>query len=795
MPKRLKLTKEFINNQNINEVVGLNIGYSTGNLSIVFQSAYNVQNPQGIAFDAFGNLWIADQQRESVLMYPPQNQFNGQPATFIIGQSDFSNANNVGLSQTSMSGITRIAFDKNNNLWVANGSSVRGYEYPFGSGGILTMKWMVCSNNWNNFPQGTCTASTIANFLQSIGNFCFDNNNVMWVVDYYNNRVIGFKPEVFYGNIGGNASYVIGQPNLTSHSAQTLSASSLTNPSWVAVDKNGYLWVMDLLLTDNGGYTNGSRILGYKNPYGINVSADFIIGQPNFTTTTGFGTTQNQLGGSPTIFTFDNSGNLWVWDSPYRIIGFEFANLYGNNQPNASYLMFQTSFTSQITSVLNQQYNTQYDMAGFFYEVPIPNEEIVSAIPNPYQISGTITSMAFDKDDNLWISDFSNVRVTQFKNSDIISNAYPYNCSVVLGQSQYYTQGPQGHTQYNLNGTFDIAFDKNNNLWCANGSAAVKGYQYPNYSQQVMQNWAVGGTFDSYSGPASQSTVNDARSVSFDNFGNMFVSDHNYCRFLGFSASSLYGNNQPNAFVVIGQPNFGATAFASPPTASSLYPNPSNSLGCKAVFDLNNNMYVCDNGNNRVVIYPYGSGFTNGMSATIVLGQTSFTTNTYGSSLSELNNPLGVAFDKFGNLWVNDTGNLRVLMFNPPFTIGMSASFSITGFSYSTGGSLIFDLKGNLWVADTNNNRILGFPPSVLYSGTNIDISSATLILGQPNINSTNRGLGTQSLYNPIGLAINPATGDLMCADFYNNRIVTWYYLHKQTSNNVLDSKYIFYNE
>ena len=78
MPKRLKLTKEFINNQNINEVVGLNIGYSTGNLStIVFESAYNVRNPQGIAFDAFGNLWIADQQRESVLMYPPQNLKNG----------------------------------------------------------------------------------------------------------------------------------------------------------------------------------------------------------------------------------------------------------------------------------------------------------------------------------------------------------------------------------------------------------------------------------------------------------------------------------------------------------------------------------------------------------------------------------------------------------------------------------------------------------------------------------------------------------------------------------------------
>ena len=785
MPKRLKLIKGFLNNQSINEVVGLNIAYSNSFYGTEnYPSAYAMAGSRGIAFDAFGNLWVVDNEGHRILMYPPQNQFNGQPATFVIGQSSLNTHANSGVSQTSFGTISNIAFDKNNNLWVNDGSSIRGFEYPFGSGGILTMKWMLASGSWTQNGANSGSAAAL-NLNGSIVSFCFDNNNVMWVADTGNNRVLGFKPEVFYGNIGGNASYVIGQPNFTSSTAQTLSAQSLYNPYSVAIDKNGYLWVLDFY---------NQRALGYKNPQGIMPSADYVIGQPNFTSNA-YAVTQNQFF-IPTTMAFDNSGNLWVYDY-YRILGFASANLYGNNQPNASWLMFQTSYTAELTSALSQEYTTQYDMAGFFYEVTVPNEEIVTALPNPYQINyGNPLYLAFNSENDMWISDINNYRLVQYKNSDITSNTYPYYCRKVLGQSQFHIEGQLGQTQYNLYQANDIAFDKNNNIWCANGIPAVKGYQYPNYSQQVMQNWAVGGTFTSFESGASQSTIYGASAVSFDNFGNMFVVDYQYYRILGFSADSLYGNNEPNAFVVIGQANYTATALSSPPTQSSLYPNWSlvGSLATKVVFDSNNNMYVSDIINSRIMIFSYGSGFTNGMNASIVLGQTSFTTATSGSTSSELSNPQGMAFDKKGNLWVYDAGNSRVLMFAPPFTTGMSASFTITGIG-NYGGGLVFDLQGNLWVADSYNNRILGFPSSVLYSGTSISVSSATVVLGQPNFTSTTAGLGTQALKNPTGLAINPQTGDLMCVDAGNNRIVGWYYLHKQTQSNALDSKYIFYNE
>ena len=779
MPKRLKLVKGFLNNQTINEVVGLNIAYSNSQSGASYTSAYNSQTLQGIAFDAFGNLWAVDSGLYRIVMYPPQNQFNGQPATFQIGQSNFNNyLNRASVTQSCFNSPTLIAFDKNNNLWVYDKSANRilGFQYPFGSGGILNASWVIGQTSFTTYATGV-SANLFSNTVNGI---VFDNQNNLWVADTSNNRVLGFSASKIY-SINPSASWVIGQPSFTANTANNggISAKSLQEPYSVAIDKNGYLWVID-------GTNN--RALGYKNPQGIMPVADYLIGQLNFTAEVD-SVTQNGLF-NPSSMAFDNSGNLWVYNA-YRISGFASTDLYGNNQPNASWLMFQTSYTAQLTSALSQDYTSQYDMAGFFYTVPVPNEEIVTALPNPYQINYEAPLyIAFNSEDDMWISDTLNHRLVQYRNSDITSNAYPYNCRMVLGQSQFYIQGEGYFTQYDLDYVRDVAFDKNNNLWVAD-SSGVKGFQYPNYSQQIMQNWAIGGSFSASAG-LTQNGLTNPQSVSFDNFGNMYVSDCVNNRIMGFSASSLYGNNEPNAFVVIGQANF--TTGTAATTQSGLSINGGNSyflLYGKVAFDSNNNMYVADNQNARIMIFPYGSGFTNGMNASVVLGQASFTTNAVGTTLSNLNRPAYLIFDKAGNLYVADNENNRVLKFVPPFTIGMAATVSITGFNHPIG--LAFDGMGNLLVADNSNNRILGFPPSALNATTTI--SSATIVLGQPNFTSVTRGLGIQALNYPQGLAINPATGDLMCADNQNNRIVGWDYIHKQTQSNALDSKYIFYNE
>ena len=83
------------------------------------------------------------------------------------------------------------------------------------------------------------------------------------------------------------------------------------------------------------------------------------------------------------------------------------------------------------------------------------------------------------------------------------------------------------------------------------------------------------------------------------------------------------------------------------------------------------NAWVADNSNNRVIMF--SPPFTNGMNASLVLGQTTFTTNVSATTQSGMYIPVGVSVDSAGNAWVADEGNNRVIMFAPPFTNGMNA--------------------------------------------------------------------------------------------------------------------------
>ena len=69
---------------------------------------------------------------------------------------------------------------------------------------------------------------------------------------------------------------------------------------------------------------------------------------------------------------------------------------------------------------------------------------------------------------------------------------------------------------------------------------------------------------------------------------------------------------------------------------------------------------MADHWNHRVLEFSKGTGFTNGETASIVIGQSSFTTRNPGTPQIDLAGPGSVAFDSSGNLWVSDTGNNRV---------------------------------------------------------------------------------------------------------------------------------------
>ena len=170
-------------------------------------------------------------------------------------------------------------------------------------------------------------------------------------------------------------------------------------------------------------------------------------------------------------------------------------------------------------------------------------------------------------------------------------------------------------------------------------------------------------------------------------------------------------NNQP-ADLVLGQPGFGTSGAASPPTGATMnYPSQVYSDGVR--------LFVSDSQNNRVLVWR-SFPTTNGQPADFAIGQPNITSNGSGHGASQLAYPSGIT-TVGDHLFVVDQGNNRVLVFSPIPTIsGMPASVVLGQPSFETTGSgttqatlssprsLVVD--GNkLYVTDYENHRVLRF--------------------------------------------------------------------------------------
>jgi uncharacterized protein (TIGR03437 family) len=269
------------------------------------------------------------------------------------------------------------------------------------------------------------------------------------------------------------------------------------------------------------------------------------------------------------------------------------------------------------------------------------------------------------------------------------------------------------------------------------------------------------------------------------------------------AAAPLAGQGlNPKPVKALGAPRLIATQ-ASPLAVDSSNPNyvEGRELFSPFAVALDNSVsppavYVADTGNNRILGWRSGTQLTAGAPADVVLGQKSLYTTAAGGPggalAGGLSSPTGIVVDGFGNVYVADSGNNRVLRFPQPFLqpLGASApdlvlgqstflsntanatgvtasslSLAPTGNAALTLAGLTFDYSGYLYVSDTGNNRVLRFPPAVLSPGTNG--ASADLVIGQPSYTSNTAAANAgarATVTRPNGLAVDQA-GRLYVAD------------------------------
>jgi sugar lactone lactonase YvrE len=230
-------------------------------------------------------------------------------------------------------------------------------------------------------------------------------------------------------------------------------------------------------------------------------------------------------------------------------------------------------------------------------------------------------------------------------------------------------------------------------------------------------------------------------------------------------------SNGQAANLVLGQANF----ISNNTVATTTELDVPNGLA----FDSGGNLWVVDQNNNRVL--EYKAPFSTHEAATLVIGQSSFTSSGTATTSTGLSGPSGLAFDSGGNLWVVDTGNSRVLEYKTPFSIGEAATLVIgqssftssdfsttnsTGLSYATG--IAFDSGGNLWVADQGNNRVLEYKAPL---STN---EAASLVIGQTSFTASNTGATGPSNLNGVKALTFDSGGNLWVVDFRQSRVLEY---------------------
>lgn len=182
------------------------------------------------------------------------------------------------------------------------------------------------------------------------------------------------------------------------------------------------------------------------------------------------------------------------------------------------------------------------------------------------------------------------------------------------------------------------------------------------------------------------------------------------------------------------------------------------------------NVYIADTGDNALKqwsastqqVAPLGSGLSNPASVAVdrygnlfvadsgnhAIEEWSVASQQLAPLVSGVSNPFGVAVDWQGNIYFSDTGNNAIEEWN---AVSQQVTTLIgTGLSNPTGVAV--DGQGNVYFADTGNNAIKMWNPA--------SPQGATTLVGS-------------GLSNPSGVAVDPL-GNVYIADTGNNAIKQW---------------------
>jgi sugar lactone lactonase YvrE len=328
-----------------NIVFGQNGSFTSNlpNLASTTPSSKGLFSPAGLAVDTANNLYVADAGNNRVLKF--NTPLTNTTANLVFGQLGLFvlNACNEGGTPGSgtLCGPMGVAVDALGDVFIGDTNNNRELmfkppiatspiaNFVFGQGGSFSSTQ--CNGGFGTPPSN-------ATLCGPHGLAPDSTNANLFIADTTNNRVLRWPYSATTGP-AAVANVVVGQPDFTHNSSNTVDATGLCGPAAAAIDKSAtpnHLWVVD---------TTNNRVLGYTAAatFATYSAATIVIGQPDFYSAIcnqGTGVSSKTLC-APNAAAVDATGNLYVADgNNNRILEYTNTFLSGIKANQAAAVVF-----------------------------------------------------------------------------------------------------------------------------------------------------------------------------------------------------------------------------------------------------------------------------------------------------------------------------------------------------------------------------------------------------------------------------------------------------------------------
>ena len=714
----------------ISTVAGTGAFGSTGNGGPAISALF--ETPFAVAVDSQGNLFIADENNSVIREV---NAVTGI-ITIVAGNGTIGSTGDGGpATGDELSNPGSVALDASGNLFIADSSNNRIREVNLASGVITTVAGGGTAGLGDS---GQATAAKLT-FPSGVA---VDNKGDLFIADLGNNRIreVNLSTGVITTVAGNGTQGFSGDTGLAT-------SAELNSPNGVAVDTQGDLFIVDTesnVIREVNATTHvittvaGNHTSGYSGDAGPATSAEL---------------------NDPLGVALDNQGDLVISDNgndrirEVNLTTGTITTIAGNGTGGGS-----GDNGPAATAEVRNPGGMAVDSQGNLFIADRFNEEIRRVTPAP-SITNVLPASGTLQGGGNTVITWSSTGVT---NVDVLLSTnggatFPYTIAANLPSSGSFTwnvPAAQGTTSAEIRVVDHI----NANIkGTAAGTLTITAASTPIISTFAGSSAGSAGSSGD-GGLAVSALLSDPEGVAVDSQGDLFIAD--------------YGNNlvrEVNALTgvittVAGNGTAGSTGDGGAATSAEL-DEPKG-----VAVDGQGDLFIADLGNNRI----REVNLSTGVITTVAGGGTASLGDGGLATSAILDNPEGVAVDTQGDLFIADTFNRRVREVN--LTTGVITTVAgngSAGFSGDGGPAasaelnnpvgLALDDQGNLFIADAGNERV---------REVNLSTGVITTVAGNGTAGSMGDGgpATAAELFIPSGVAVD-GQGNLFIASTYNDRI------------------------